>query len=1292
VTNQFRLPDDLKDTLAKDQWWLFNTGQRVANNKQTAGTPGIDLNVLPLWPYYTGNGIKVGVVDDGIDGNHEDFVGNFDQLLSLPDALGGPFPATPNDNHGTSVAGIIAAERNKLGTVGIAYNAAIAGYKFSDINGGFVASLTAQDKFDVSNNSWGYTTTFPLNNDNPGNPVESSVIKGRNGLGTVFAWAGGNSREEVNPNLPKTEQRGKNVNYDSYYENSRYVIAVAAIDNKGVFAPYSNPGAPLLVSAFGDRPASIATVDRTGNPGYNTDATAKAEKNFSNINYHNGFNGTSSASPMVAGVAALILQANPKLGYRDVQEILAYSARKTDSGDSDWKFNGAKNWNGGRLHINHNYGFGLVDATAAVRLAENWQLQSGTNRNEAATHTNEKVQVAELNLPTPVDIPDNDPAGIEEVFHINQGINIDKLELDLDIEHGQFQDLVVKLISPDKTESIILDRVPYYTNTYTRNDDNGNPVYEDLGFKGKSLRYTFSSTRDWGETGIGNWTLNISDNSATNDPLNTGQNDTSGNNIGKLKGATLRLYGDNLKSNNTYIYTNEFASFTTANDDRKTLNDTDGGNDTINVAAITDDIIVNLNPGATSTLPGRTVTGEKLDPQVLTIAPDSTIENLFAGDGNDSIVGNQAANILSGGRGNDTLIAVDSPNASSNGDTLLGGGGSDLLIGGIVNTTTYILDAQSAAGSKIKSANGSTNNLILNNAILTKNLTAGQNGIARQGNDLLIDLNADGKIESRSDLTIENFFLRNSGRFQNVGNLLGSDILSSPPAASGRNVITVPTSTPSGIFGTGGDDAIAGSLQNDNIDGLGGDDEIFGNGGNDFLSGNNGDDYLNGGEGDDTLAGSGGNDTIDGESGNNLLAGADGDDIVFGGSGADTIVGDDGDDSLFGDDGNDSISGGGSDDVIDGGDGNDIVDGSDGNDILGGGLGNDRINGGLGNDELYGDGGNDTIQGGGGSDRLFGGTGNDSYLLNSTSARGDIIADDSGTDSLSLSDVTLAIGFADGTVGVERGGDLNTDLHIDLNRDGVFTAADDLLILKFFAEPNLEQGDGFIEQVGNLSGVDILRSFPLNATTGDDFIQGGSSDDNIDGLDGNDTIDGNQGNDFLFGNAGDDLLQGDELNVISEAGGTIIQGTGIGNDYLDGGEGSDSLDGGEGDDILLGGAGDDVLRNGKGNDIINGGDGDDFLYGDEGIDSMFGGNGSDRFILGDRGRIYYSGNGNAVIADFNTDEDTISLSGNKANYSLSVSGNVSSIFLKRPGQSDDLIAIVQGVTDLNLDLPYFSFG
>lgn len=240
-------PKDPNDKrLFQDQWWLFNTGQQVTGRfpAEGPGTPGIDLNVLPLWPQYTGKGIKVGVIDDGVDGNHEDFAGNFNQSLSLPDSLGGAFPQDQNpkdpDNHGTNVAGIIGARRNNLGTVGVAYEATIASYKFNRSN----ESLRLQKEVDVSNNSWGTSFSFTPQGNTFQN-VQLAVAEGRNQLGTVVVWSGGNAREYVNKSLSLPERRGSNANLQ--YRNSRYVINVAAIDKNGVVASYSNPGAPLLV-------------------------------------------------------------------------------------------------------------------------------------------------------------------------------------------------------------------------------------------------------------------------------------------------------------------------------------------------------------------------------------------------------------------------------------------------------------------------------------------------------------------------------------------------------------------------------------------------------------------------------------------------------------------------------------------------------------------------------------------------------------------------------------------------------------------------------------------------------------------------------------------------------------------------------------------------------------------------------------------------------------------------------------------------------------------------------------
>src|SRR5207244_839354 len=107
---------------------------------------------------------------------------------------------------------------------------------------------------------------------------------------------------------------GDNVN-EHNFQNSIYTIAVAATDVNGKVASFSTPGAALLVSAPG---VGIVTDDRAGNLGF-------VSGDYVSIS------GTSFAAPEVTGVIALMLEANPNLGYRDIQQILAYSSHQTDA-------------------------------------------------------------------------------------------------------------------------------------------------------------------------------------------------------------------------------------------------------------------------------------------------------------------------------------------------------------------------------------------------------------------------------------------------------------------------------------------------------------------------------------------------------------------------------------------------------------------------------------------------------------------------------------------------------------------------------------------------------------------------------------------------------------------------------------------------------------------------------------------------------------------------------------------------------------------------------------------------
>ncbi len=353
-----------RDPLVADQWHLGNANDLPGADRHYIGSP-VNLNVFAAWKNgYTGHGVTIAVVDDGLETHHPDIRPNYIGSASwdVNEGDDDPNPAI-TDSHGTAAGGVAAAASNSECGVGVAYRANLAGVRLlggpatdSEEASALAFRCTAPVGThgqgivnDIYTNSWG-----PIDNgqhlDGPGRITRQAmrmcIEQGRDGLGSVYVWAGGNGRNRVD-----------NSNYDGY-ANSPYTIAVAAVEDYGDVTYYSEPGANVLVcapSSGGSTSRKITTIDLSGRNG------------VSYGDCRSDFGGTSASSPMVAGVVALMLGANPGLSWRDVQHILVRTSRpRLGRGSSPWITNVA-----GFAHSD-DFGFGLVDAGAATDLATRW--------------------------------------------------------------------------------------------------------------------------------------------------------------------------------------------------------------------------------------------------------------------------------------------------------------------------------------------------------------------------------------------------------------------------------------------------------------------------------------------------------------------------------------------------------------------------------------------------------------------------------------------------------------------------------------------------------------------------------------------------------------------------------------------------------------------------------------------------------------------------------------------------------------------------------------------------------
>src|SRR5215218_500784 len=393
-------------------------------------------NFLGAWGQNDATGIVIGIVDEGVNYLHADLVGSYNTAIDYDPRDAGDNDATPDtsaQHHGTEVAGLITGNiNNSIGTVGAAQGATItASYMRFGALGLFSEMdelIARQVNYDVSNNSWGYTSAFSDNLHTGqfaaiATALQNVVEDGRDGLGTVMVFAAGNGKiQTANGNI------GDDSNFHNM-SNSRFVIAVGAHDQSGAPTFFSSPGTNVLLTAPG---VGLVTTDGTS-------AGSTASSYFS---------GTSAAAPLVSSTVALMLAANPELGYRDVQEILALSSTSRLYGNS--AANGYDGFNGGGLMYDRAGGFGMLDASAAVALARNWSYTS--------TLANEKqlgfsfTPTSDLN-PTQSSLTYNFTPANAEKFATGY------IEIDLAISDTDLSDLQINLISPNGTVSQLAENM-----------------------------------------------------------------------------------------------------------------------------------------------------------------------------------------------------------------------------------------------------------------------------------------------------------------------------------------------------------------------------------------------------------------------------------------------------------------------------------------------------------------------------------------------------------------------------------------------------------------------------------------------------------------------------------------------------------------------------------------------------------------------------------------------------------------------------------------------------------------
>ncbi|MCY4478245.1 MAG: S8 family serine peptidase [Gammaproteobacteria bacterium] len=532
------------DPLLVHQWHLRNTGQTGLSER--AGVAGADLRMREaIENGRSGGGVKLAVVDSGLEICHPDLAANiepgksfnFGRTLSAGASLSDPFNHfEAYGDHGTSVAGVAAAVAdNGAGGRGVAPALRLRGFNFLtgqgwDSDGNLLASLGGSDaspdsaSADIFNMSFG--AELPAGNAEPDfvELYRMGVTDLRSGSGALYVKAAGNEFQLCQRPHPLNADIGCIGSNGDPDNNLPYLVTVGAFNAQDVKSSYSNAGANLWVVA-------PAGEDSVGGPGMITTDQFGVEAGLSRFfddpldghalnpdgDYTAAFSGTSSAAPATAGAIAVLLGVNPQLTWRDVKHILAKTARRIDPDRPQVRaaFNGtpyvaqhAWQTNSAGYGFHNWYGFGAVSLDAAVAMAGDYAPDSLGAFVESGWYPEGGSATGTLA------IPDADGGGVTDTLTITglpDAANLEGVLLEIRVEHAYASDLGVTLTSPGGTESVVnapmnalLDQVPGMTD------------------------WRLLSNAFYGETPNGEWKIQVVD--------------LAGGDVGSLNAWRLRFY------------------------------------------------------------------------------------------------------------------------------------------------------------------------------------------------------------------------------------------------------------------------------------------------------------------------------------------------------------------------------------------------------------------------------------------------------------------------------------------------------------------------------------------------------------------------------------------------------------------------------------------------------------------------------------------------------------------------------------------------------------------------------